>query len=418
MHKLSEASNASEPSEASEMPAAARRPRPRRPFTAARATAAVAMVGLTVCGLMAADLYVSAGGRAPAAAANAYGLEEGTPALRSIGALAWGPENVLFLGDTAGGAVHALETPALPADASVAPLKVPDVDKKIAALLGTTPDQIVIRDMKTHRASQQIFLSVMNGRGAQATPALVRISHDGTLARVPLTNVRFATLPLSNAPAADAKTPWGDSSRALSITTLGFIDNQVYIAGLSNEEFASDLRIAPFPFTGAAKTTSVEIFHTSHNRYETHAPIETFVPFHVKGVPALLAGYGCAPLASFRISELTNGTKKVRGETLAELGGGNRPLDMVSITRNGEDVVLIANSARTLMRVGSRDLDKAQPLTQGVGDAYVSAGVPYLSIAVVGILQLDDFNADHVIMLQRDIETGALNLTTFQKKWL
>jgi hypothetical protein len=257
----------------------------------------------------------------------------------------------------------------------------------------------------------------MVGRGADATPALVRAAHDGTLARVPLTDRRHATLTLANAPAADAKTPWGESSRALSITTLGFVDNRVYVAGLSNEEFASDLRIAPFPFTGKAESTHVEIFHTSHDRYETNAPIETFLPFTVRGTPSLLAGYGCAPLATFRRGDLKNGAK-VRGETLAELGGGNRPLDMIAVEGNGRTVVLIANSSRTLMRVLPADLDKAPPITKAVDGAYLSVGVPYVAMPVVGILQMDDFNGGHIIFLQRDTQTGSLDLISFQKKWI
>ena len=47
-------------------------------------------------------------------------------------------------------------------------------------------------------------------------------------------------------------------------------------------------------------STTIEIFHTSHNRYETHAPITAFVPIKLKGAPTLLAGYGCAPLATLR----------------------------------------------------------------------------------------------------------------------
>jgi len=41
-------------------------------------------------------------------------------------------------------------------------------------------------------------------------------------------------------------------------------------AGLSNEEFSSKFWAIPFPFKTADQGTSVEIWHTSHNRFETN----------------------------------------------------------------------------------------------------------------------------------------------------
>ncbi len=43
-------------------------------------------------------------------AARAGGLKEGKPDLKSIGPLAFGPDGVLFVGDTAGAAIFAIDT--------------------------------------------------------------------------------------------------------------------------------------------------------------------------------------------------------------------------------------------------------------------------------------------------------------------
>jgi hypothetical protein len=48
----------------------------------------------------------------------------------------------------------------------------------------------------------------------------------------------------------------------------------------------------------------------------------------------------------------------------------------------------------------------------------VSAGAPYQAISYVGVVQLDDLNADHAIVVKRDIETGHLDLKALPKKWL
>jgi hypothetical protein len=375
-----------------------------------RTSGLLAVLGLATAGV------TSRVSTAPAAA-GAYGLVEGTPAMKSAGALAFGPGSVLFIGDTAGAMVHAIDLQDTATDASADKIEILDIDKKIAAVLGTTADDILIRDMKVHRLSQHVYFSVQRGRGTTTEPALIRASRDGKVERVPLTGVQYASAALANAPAPDAKTPWGEPSRRLSITELTFVDQDVFVAGLSNEQFASDLRRIKFPFTNQISNTTIEIFHTSHDRYETHAPITAFLPVKLKGVPTLLAGYGCAPLATFPIDALKD-RAHVRGQTLAELGGGNRPIDMITFTRKGKPVIIVANSDRTLMRINAEDLEKAQPLTKGVEDAYVAAGAPYQALSIVGVLQMDDLNADHAIVLKRDIERGTLDLRSLPKKWL
>ena len=387
--------------------------------------AAVSLAGLACAGLTgltgltghAATHRPSASAPAPAMAAGGYGLVEGTPALKSAGALAFGPDNILFVGDTDAGMIHAIDVQDTATDSSVAAIDVPQIDRKIAAALGTTADDILIRDMKVHRASQHVYFSVQRGRGEGATSVLLRASRDGKIEQVPLRDVKYASATLTNLPAPDAKMSWGEPARGLSISDLAFVDGEVFVAGLSNEQFASDLRRLPFPFTKQVKNTSIEIFHTSHNRFETHAPITAFLPTTLKGVPTLIAGYGCAPLATFPIAALTD-KSHVRGTTLAELGGGSRPLDMISFMRQGKRVIVIANSSRTLMRMNLDDLEKAQPLTKGVDDAFVSAGAPYQSLSYVGVLQLDDLNTEQAIALQRDIEHGTLDLHSLPKKWL
>ena len=53
------------------------------------------------------------------------------------------------------------------------------------------------------------------------------------------------------------------------------------VVNIGLEQFASDLRRLPFPFTKQVKNTSIEIFHTSHNRFETHAPMRLLEPARV-----------------------------------------------------------------------------------------------------------------------------------------
>jgi len=44
--------------------------------------------------------------------------------------------------------------------------------------------------------------------------------------------------------------------------------------------------------------------------------------------------------------------------------------------------------------------------------------VGYLPVAVVGVQQLDNYNADNIVMLKRDIETGSLDVVSQTMRWL
>ena len=98
-----------------------------------------------------------------AAAAADPSMKKGKVELKSIGALEFGPQSILFIADSAGSAVYAVEVKG-PKKASL-PYREPitDVDQKIAALLGTTPRDIFIKDMAVHEPSGAAFLSVMRG---------------------------------------------------------------------------------------------------------------------------------------------------------------------------------------------------------------------------------------------------------------
>src|SRR5436309_2833585 len=116
---------------------------------------------------------------APTRAADAdKGLTKGTPDIKSAGALAFGPDGILFIGDSLGAAVFAIDTEdRTPSPAG--PFKVQGIDEKIASLLGTDPKEILFNDLAVNPASGKAYLSLARGRGPQAPPAVVRIDREG-----------------------------------------------------------------------------------------------------------------------------------------------------------------------------------------------------------------------------------------------
>jgi hypothetical protein len=332
------------------------------------------------------------------AAEKAEGLTRGTPDLKSAGALAFGPPGILFVGDSQGSAVFAIDTGDRTAATETGRPKVEGLDDKIASLLGIEAKQLLVNDLAVNPVSGNTYLSLSRGRGPDAKPALVRIDRAGKVTEVSLQDVPFAKVELSSAPEA--------KRRQEAITHLGFVGGKLLVAGLSSEEFASRLRSLAYPFSTADTGAGVEIYHGSHGKLETASPVRTFVAYEIDGEPSLLAAYTCTPLVKLPLAELKPGAK-VKGTTVAELGNRNRPLDMIVYKKDGKDYVLMANNARGVMKISLEGVGKAEGITSRIPD---KAGLQYETITnLKGVEQLDRFDKDHAVVLVRSPAGLALD---------
>ena len=359
-------------------------------------------LALTVTGLVAA---------AQAYAANwTEGMTEGKPALKSISQLTFGPDGILFVADSKAAAILAIATTDTKPAAGSKALNVEGINQKIAGLLGTSADQILIDDLAVNPISHNTYLAVSRGRGPTAVPVIVRVDTAGQLEAVALDKVKFSRAELPDAP-VDGVVGAGQrqsNPRQESITDIAFLEDRLLIAGLSNEEFSSTLRAVPFPFKTVANGTSVEIYHGAHGRFETRSPIRTFVPFMVGNQPSLLAAYTCTPLVQFPLSELKPGAK-IKGKTVAELGSGNRPIDMIVYQKGGKDFILLANSSRGIMKISTDNIEKAESIEKPVGGG-ATLGQPYETIGNwKGVAHLDRFDALNALVLRKG-EGESLNL--------
>jgi hypothetical protein len=338
-------------------------------------------------------------------------MTEGKADLKSAGPIAFGPDGILFIADSKAAAVIAVATGDTKGVQSES-LKIEKLDEKIAAVLGTSADQILVNDLAVNPASGSPYLAVSRGKGPDATPVLLRIDGKGELQVVSLDKVQHSVAVLPNAP-ADGEVGEGrrrSNPRLESITDLAYTDGDVIVAGLSNEEFASSLRRIPFPFEKVDGGTSVEIFHGAHGQLETRSPVRTFAPLSIDGEPHLLAAYTCTPLVQFPLKSLTPGAK-IRGTTIAELGNRNRPLDMVVYQKGKEAFLLLANTARGVMKVPTAEIADVKAIDSPVGGGG-TAGLPYDTVEDwKGVEQLDLYNPETAIVVQRNDASG-LSLAT------
>lgn len=335
--------------------------------------------------------------------ANANPEQNGQTSLKSAGALAFAPDGVLLIGDSAGGQVMAVETGDV-TKAAPGKVEIEDLQSKIAAMVGAKANDVSINDIAVNPISGAVYISVSRGRGPDAQPVILRADRDGKLAAVDIAELPHSVVAISDAPAIDAKDGRGRDMRTDAITDLGYVNGQVLVAGLSNEEFASSMRSIPHPFEASAKGASIEMYHGAHGRFETAAPVRTFMTYDVGGKPNVLAAYTCTPLVKIPVEEFKPGAK-IMASTIAELGNRNRPLDMIAYKQDGRDYILMANSARGVMKLDAANLDAYESIT----DRVEKAGVPYETIAQLqNVTQLDKLSENSAVILVAENDEADL----------
>lgn len=336
------------------------------------------------------------------------GFKKGTVELSSSGPLAFGPDGVLFVGDTKAAAIYAVATGDTHGDPEATSINIDKVNEKIAAMLGVEAQGMIVNDMAVNPASGNLYMSVSRDRSVGATPVILKIANGGKISVMDLEGIRYDHVSFANAPA-----PGGEgrrNRRAQSITDLEFVEGRLLVAGLSNEEFASTLRSLPVPFGDSAGGTSVEIFHGAHGRFETASPVRTFTSYMIEDQAHLLCAYTCTPLVKLPVSALKPGTK-VMGSTIAELGNRNQPLDMFVYKKDGKDYILMANSSRGVMKITTENINKIESIKERVGGGG-TAGLTYETLTdMKGVTQLNRLNGNHAIALMQS-ETGEMTLKT------
>lgn len=336
----------------------------------------------------------------------------GDPEIESVHAMAFGPESILFIGDSDAAQVVAIDL-STQEKAHNEKMAIADIEDELSKLLGTETDQIQIIDLAVDPANENVYIAVNHSSGK----SLLFLVNNNTLEPVSIDHVSHSKTVLDNAVAADAKDRRGRSLRQWAISDLRYADDKVMVSGLSNAEFSSTFRAISFPFDESEMQSSLEIYHAAHGQYETYAPIKTFTPIMINGESQILASYTCTPLVVFPMTELQDGAH-AKGRTVAELGNWNTPLDIIEMEKEGERYVLMANSNRALMKIKVSNIEGfGDSLTERVKERAGTAGVDFVNLPFVNVQQLDKLNETTFVMIQRGAD-GVLGLTTSNNRWL
>jgi len=374
---------------------------------------------LTLAGASAMTALLSLGVQGCANDASAGPTSMVETSFESITVLAFDDDGTLFIGDSGTGKVHAVTPTAVDNPTAEQGYNLRDIDTKLAELLGTTTSEIRVRDLAVHPTSKEAYLAVGRVTQDDYGSAIVIINQAGE-ARLLDPELTGETLEVPFAPTEDFFFYRDVPSRDLTFTDLEVHEGQLYIAGMSNADFASSLWASPIPFDGEASTTTVEIYHGVHGQQETRAPIRTMKVVDIAGEDYMLAAYTCTPLVVFPLSEIQDGAH-ITGKTIGELGFGNTPGDILAfdgqdMEQNPFPLVFIQNKNQSPQVIAMQAVSEAaagEGITTPLGISTVDLGAS--SMPMINILQIDDQDPGRLLALRRDAEQGDLELVSYLK---
>jgi hypothetical protein len=337
--------------------------------------------------------------------------------IKSISRLAAGPGNVLFVADWKAARVHAITLPEAPQRPTGTAFNILDLETLLSKQVGGA--KVTVEDMVARPGTAEVYVAI--SYGAAKTPALIAVTNDHKARRVDLKAAKSTSIELRDAPTSNYKF-WNETpERSFTVTNMKWRNGEIFIAGLSNQDFASTLRRVNYPFDGQQSTTSVEIYHTGHNLIETRAPIRAMSFATWGGKPYLVAAYTCTPVVTIPLEDLKDGAH-IRGKTIGELGYGNTPADMVSFSKTEqgktEDFLLLVNFERgaDVIPVSQVEAASGRPGMDKVVPFGQIAGLDVTSAPLAGVMRVDNLDEKSFIVVRRQLEKDALQLVTIGKE--
>jgi hypothetical protein len=340
----------------------------------------------------------------------------------SISAVTVMSDDAFVVADWRGNQLHSVKLPEMKV-AKDASFNILDLSDRLAKAFETDSSQLRVTAAAFHSKSQTAVLAVAVGKQVNAPVAVVLVSHAGEISMLDIDSSIVASMPLASQTADSAL--WGkDSARTLTVTDMKQFGNELIVTGLTNVTFSSTIRRIAYPFKsqGSGVTSTVDMYHAVHNQIETRAPVRAFNLIEVDGKPTMLAAYTCTPLVTVPLEALKDGAH-VRGKTIAELGFGNTPLDVLPITINYQgkksEWVLIANAAKSADLLSLPDIvaaAKGDGLSKPVKAPFEQhAGVKSIPVPITNVQRLLDQSPQFLLALRRNPQSAQLQLTSYRK---
>ena len=356
--------------------------------------------------------------------------------IKFAGALEFTEDGTLFVGDNYNGAIYAFEMPSEAGPEQIMPSSIASIDAKIAELLGVGVHAIELNDMVSHPVSHDLYISVTRIGSSASQPALIQVTQDRQVNLVDLASLEFQKQELLEFP--EGKTTFrprglGPGSaplprdlakgeiplRTLAIMDMEFHEGELFVAGVAHDNFLSSLRRMSYPFDGNQGITNVEMYHITHDPYESRAPIRAMSVQEIDGKPQLVAAYTCSPIVLVPLEDIENGAK-ISANTIMDYGNG-QPLDMIPFEMQGQTMLFVTNNSRSPQVIPVAGLQDAKVVDHTDFDRGGKLDLhPVMPYGPVGEAVMFDGMSMHMTLvgdgmlasITRDLYTGSLNLDT------
>lgn len=355
--------------------------------------------------------------------------------IKFAGALEFAEDGTLFVGDNYNGAIYAFEMPAEASNAQIMPSSIANIDAKIAELLGVGAGALEINDMATHPVSNDIYISVTRIGNFAAQPAIIKVSQDQQISLLDMASLEFQKQDLNAFPESETTfkvrgqgpmppLPRDVAKGEIALSTLAIMDMEFYegelfVAGVATDNFMSSLRRIAYPFDDTQSIANVDMYHVTHDQYESRAPIRAMSVQEIDGKPQLVAAYTCSPIVLVPLEDITDGAK-ISASTIMDYGNG-QPLDMIPFEMQGQSMLFVTNDSRSPQVIPIAGLNGATVVTHEDFDRGGKLDLhPVMPYGPIGTTVMFDGMSMHMApvgdgflaSITRDLYTGSLNLDT------
>jgi hypothetical protein len=160
--------------------------------------------------------------------------------VHSISRITFGPSDTIFVADWKQAKVHAFRLGPAASDQGKQ-FNVTNLSSVLAKIVGEAePD---IEDMAMRPGTDEAYVAV--SVGSTKTPAIVVVQSDGSAHAFDFKSAESSEAPLELAPEESLEFWDHIPERSFTVTDMKWRDGNLYVAGLSNQDFASSLRVIP-----------------------------------------------------------------------------------------------------------------------------------------------------------------------------
>lgn len=339
--------------------------------------------------------------------------DKGDPKIKTIEAIAFGPDGLLLIGG--GARVVTIQTgDTKPTTWSKTDLA--NIDKVLAGKLGLAPTDIEIRKLAVNPASHKAYIALQSLK--TKADVILTVDGAGNVAEFPLEDVTYTSYTLEAPKVSITK-----------VTDTIWAGGKIVAATQATDKFTASrvFTINPEAKGGSTRQISTKTYHVGHGKWETHAPLRVLMPLVEGGRTSVVGSFTCTPVVRYDLDDAKEDAQII-GRSVVELGTGNTPRGMFPYERDGKNYILV-NVARNnkkpafgfpsaywVARVDAALLNETTAINEKapwrIGGKNLVGDRVQVAKDYFGVQQMDRLDANQALAIVED--KGALSLRVLQ----